>query len=72
AADPAREITVDLERQTITCGNRSYGFALDPVSRNQLLNGWDDVDLTDSYREQVAAFRAKDRAARPWAAAPVG
>jgi len=72
AADPAREITVDLERQTITCGNRSYGFALDPVSRNQLLNGWDDVDLTDSYRGEVAAFRAKDQAARPWAASPTG
>jgi 3-isopropylmalate/(R)-2-methylmalate dehydratase small subunit len=39
---------------------------IDPISRNQLLNGWDDVDLTDSYREQITAFRAKDKAARPW------
>jgi 3-isopropylmalate/(R)-2-methylmalate dehydratase small subunit len=41
---------------------------IDPISRNQLLNGWDDVDLTDSYREQITAFRAKDNAARPWVA----
>ena len=43
-AHPDRPVTVDLEQQTITCGNRSYAFVIDPVSRNQLLNGWDDVD----------------------------
>jgi 3-isopropylmalate/(R)-2-methylmalate dehydratase small subunit len=41
---------------------------IDPTSRNQLLNGWDDVDLTESYRGQIAAFKAKDRTIRPWAA----
>ena len=67
AADPQREITVDLEQQTIRCGNRSYGFLIDPVSRNQLLNGWDDVDLTESYRAQISAYCAADRLRRPWA-----
>ncbi len=67
AADPERAVTVDLEQQTLTCGNRSYAFAIDPVSRNQLINGWDDVDLTDSYRPQISAFRSADRVRRPWA-----
>ncbi len=67
-ADPQREITVDLDKQIIACGNREYSFAIDPVSRNQLLNGWDDVDLTESYRDRIAAFRAEDGAQRPWAA----
>src|SRR5689334_11111743 len=67
AAHPDRPVTVDLEQQTITCGNRSYAFAIDPVSRNQLLNGWDDVDLTDSYRDRIAAFKNEDRARRAWA-----
>jgi 3-isopropylmalate/(R)-2-methylmalate dehydratase small subunit len=66
-ADPARLLEVDLERQVIDCGNRSYAFAIDPVSRNQLLNGWDDVDLTESYRDRISAFTAKDRGRRPWA-----
>jgi len=66
-AAPEQPVTVDLEAQTITCGNRSYPFAIDPVSRNQLLNGWDDVDLTESYRERISAFRAQDRLRRPWA-----
>jgi len=66
SADPAQTIDVDLEQQTISRGNWNCTFMIDPVSRNQLLNGWDDVDLTDSYREQITAFRAKDKAARPW------
>lgn len=67
-ANPTQDITVDLEQQTITCGNRSYGFAIEPVSRNQLLNGWDDVDLTESRRAEISAYRAKDKVSRPWAA----
>jgi len=68
SADPAQTIDIDLERQTISSGTWNCTFMIDPISRNQLLNGWDDVDLTDSYREQVTAFRAKDKAARPWVA----
>jgi 3-isopropylmalate/(R)-2-methylmalate dehydratase small subunit len=67
AADPDTPVAVDLEQQTISRGNRSFSFSIDPVSRNQLLNGSDDVDLTDSYRERIAAFKAADRARRPWA-----
>lgn len=67
SAAPDRPISVDLERQTIVCGNQTYDFAIDPVGRNQLINGWDDIDLTDSYRAQVFAFTAADRARRPWA-----
>jgi 3-isopropylmalate/(R)-2-methylmalate dehydratase small subunit len=66
SADPTQTIDVDLERQTISSGTWNCTFMIDPISRNQLLNGWDDVDLTDSYREQITAFRAKDKAARPW------
>jgi 3-isopropylmalate/(R)-2-methylmalate dehydratase small subunit len=65
--NPGQTVTVDLENQTIVCGGRSYAFAIDPVSRNQLLNGWDDVDLTESYRDRIAAFKEASRARRPWA-----
>jgi 3-isopropylmalate/(R)-2-methylmalate dehydratase small subunit len=65
-ADPETPVTVDLEQQTITRGNSRYEFAIDPVNRNQLLNGWDDIDLTESYRDEIAAFKAVDAARRPW------
>jgi 3-isopropylmalate/(R)-2-methylmalate dehydratase small subunit len=65
---PALQVAVDLEQQSIVCGNRTYHFAIDPVRRMRLLNGWDDIDLTESYRGQIAAFRSKDKAERAWAA----
>jgi 3-isopropylmalate/(R)-2-methylmalate dehydratase small subunit len=64
---PDLPVTVDLERQTVSCGGRQYSFRIDPVSRNQLLNGWDDIDLTDSHRSEIAAFELRDRERRPWA-----
>ena len=67
SADPQPSVTVDLELQTISRGNRTYAFAVEPVSRNQLLNGWDDIDLTESHRDRIAAFQSEDRKRRPWA-----
>ena len=32
----------------------------------RLLNGWDDIDLTKSYRDRIAVFKEHDRAERPW------
>jgi 3-isopropylmalate/(R)-2-methylmalate dehydratase small subunit len=64
---PSRPVTVDLENQTVSGDDISFAFTIDPISRNQLLNGWDDVDLTESYRRQLAAFKAKDKTIRPWA-----
>ena len=64
---PELPVTVDLEEQTILCGNRTYDFTIDPVRRMRLLNGWDDIALTESYRDRIASFKAADRARRPWA-----
>jgi len=67
ARTPDVPVTVDLEAQTIVCGNKIYRFTIDPVRRMRLLNGWDDIALTESYRDRVAAFKDADRAQRPWA-----
>ena len=64
---PELPVTVDLEQQTIVYGNRNYKFTIDPVRRMRLLNGWDDIALTESYRDRIAAFKARDQAERPWA-----
>lgn len=59
-------LTVDLEAQTITCGDRSIPFDIDPVRRLKLLNGWDDIDMTKQYADRIADFAQKLRADRPW------
>ena len=70
ALDAGGELTVDLERQEIRGAGAPIRFAVDPVWRTKLLNGWDDVDLTLSHAEAIAAFAARDAAARPWAQLP--
>ena len=70
AQTPDLAVTVDLERETIVCGQRTYTFAIEPVRRMRLLNGWDDLALTESYRERIGAFKADDRSRRPWAVPP--
>jgi 3-isopropylmalate/(R)-2-methylmalate dehydratase small subunit len=67
---PRLSLTVDLERQSILCDDRSYTFSIDPVRRMRLLNGWDDIALTESYRDRIAAFRASVRGQRPWVFPP--
>jgi 3-isopropylmalate/(R)-2-methylmalate dehydratase small subunit len=64
---PELPLTVDLDQQTIVCGNSIYAFAIDPVRRLRLLNGWDDIALTQNYGDRIAAFKAKDQSKRPWA-----
>jgi hypothetical protein len=34
---------------------------------DQLLNGWDDLAVTRSKVGEIAAFKARDAVARPWA-----
>lgn len=67
AREPALPATVDLERQTIVFGELHFQFTIDPARRTRLLNGWDDIDLTGSFRDQIAAFKAADLRQRPWA-----
>src|SRR5262249_60867238 len=64
---PQPPLTVDLEQQTIQCGDQTFRFAIDPVRRTRLLNGWDNIALTESYMGEIAAFEMADRARRPWA-----
>ena len=64
--NPEFAVTVDLETQTIACGNHSFGFSIAPSWREQLLNGWDEIDLTRSHQAKIDAFRQQRREAAPW------
>ena len=47
---------------------RVVAFEIDEKVRENLLNGWDDIALTESYRDRIAAFKAKVAAEKPaWA-----
>ena len=51
---PGLMIAVDLEEQSIVCGEIRYELP-STARRIRLLNGW-DIDLTNSFRDQIADF----------------
>jgi 3-isopropylmalate/(R)-2-methylmalate dehydratase small subunit len=61
-----RPLTVDLAAQTIAIGNLVVPFTIDPVWKKQLLNGWDDIDMTRSEAKTIARFTEADEKRRPW------
>ena len=61
-------LDVDLEAGVIGGAGEAIAFAVDPVWRTKLLNGWDDLDLTLSHADAIRAWAETDAARRPWAA----
>lgn len=65
-------LIVDLEAGVILGAGEPITFAIDPVWRLKLLNGWDDLDLTMSHAPAIAAFAAEYTRVRPWAVPDLG
>lgn len=63
----AQGATIDLETSEIVIEQARLAFALDPVWRTKLIRGWDDIDLTASHGEAIAARRAARRTQAGWA-----
>ena len=60
-------LTIDLESQTITRPDgEKVHFDIDPFRKHCLLNGLDDIGLTEQKDAEIAAYEQKTRAERPW------
>jgi 3-isopropylmalate/(R)-2-methylmalate dehydratase small subunit len=67
ATQGAGRISIDLEVQTITSpSGQRHSFEIDPRRREGLLQGLDEVALTLQRDNEIVAFQAADRVARPW------
>jgi 3-isopropylmalate/(R)-2-methylmalate dehydratase small subunit len=67
ASESAKPFTIDLEKSVITTpSGMTITFQVDPLRREALLAGLDDIGLTISQGSEIAAWQAADRAARPW------
>ena len=64
--DRPTPLEVDLERCRLRAGEREIPFAVNPVWRTKLINGWDDIDLTARLTDEIREFRDRDASARPW------
>lgn len=61
-------VTVDLGAGEAKIAGQRVSFELDPVWREKLINGWDDIDLTAKHSDAINKFAAARVAAHPWAA----
>jgi 3-isopropylmalate/(R)-2-methylmalate dehydratase small subunit len=57
-ADPAAQVTVDLQADEIRYGDTVVPFRIDEYTRWRLLEGLDDVGLTERHLEDVERFEA--------------
>ena len=57
-ADPTTEITVDVERLNVEvpAAGITHTFPMDPQTRHRFLNGLDDVGITLTHVDEIAAF----------------
>ena len=56
AADPAVEITVDLEARRVSAPGTDETFDIDDFTRWRLLEGLDDIGLTLRHVEEIDAY----------------
>jgi 3-isopropylmalate/(R)-2-methylmalate dehydratase small subunit len=55
-ADPATEITVDLDRREVRSGDLTASFEIDDYTRWRLMEGLDDIGLTLRHAEDITSF----------------
>ncbi|MEA5427450.1 3-isopropylmalate dehydratase small subunit [Arcicella lustrica] len=60
-ANPAAEVEVDLPAQTITivATGEQESFAINGYKKNNLLNGFDDIDYLQAMKEEIGGFASK-------------
>ncbi|MFP4311498.1 MAG: 3-isopropylmalate dehydratase small subunit [Nitriliruptoraceae bacterium] len=75
-ADPAVEVTVDLESQTLRAApvgdleGVEVGFDIDPHTKHCLLNGLDDIALTLEHEADITAYESTRPAWKPTVPTP--
>jgi 3-isopropylmalate/(R)-2-methylmalate dehydratase small subunit len=55
-SDPAAEVVVDLEEQTVTTAGFEARFEFDPFTKWRLQEGLDDIGITLRHEEDITAF----------------
>jgi len=62
--DSSRLVVVDVDRQVVEVPEAGFQrrFEIDPMTRERLLNGWDDISLTLLREPAIEAFEATEEA----------
>jgi len=73
AARPGAAITIDLPAQTVAAGpDMTYRFDIGAVQKMCLVEGFDEIALTESYGKAIADFEARYDVEFPWLRVQLG
>jgi 3-isopropylmalate/(R)-2-methylmalate dehydratase small subunit len=63
-ADPSLLVVVDVDQLTVEVPESGWrrGFVLDPMTRERLLNGWDDIGLTLRRDAEITVYETSSTA----------
>ncbi len=64
-ADPSTPVTVDLEAREVRAGDLVAPFDIDDYTRWRLLEGLDDIGITLSREDDIAAYEASRPSWKP-------
>tara|TARA_R110000868_G_scaffold189695_2_gene433103 strand:+ start:150730 stop:151323 length:594 start_codon:yes stop_codon:yes gene_type:complete len=65
-ASPTHPTDINLEEQCIKCGNLKYSFNIDADVKNTLMQGLDDIALTQNIQEKITDYEAQIKKLKPW------
>ena len=64
ARDATQLVIIDVEKMNIEVPSAGWvrSFDLDPMTRERLLNGWDDIGLTLRHESEISTYESTSRA----------
>ncbi len=67
ADEPARHVVIDVERLVVEVPGAGWhhAFDLDPMTRERLLQGWDDIGLSLRHEAEITAYEARHTGETP-------
>ena len=64
--DPRHHLTIDVIGERVIAPHGEIGFRLDPFRKHCLVNGLDEIAVTEGLAAEIAAYEDQAGRERPW------
>ncbi|MGZ8997594.1 MAG: 3-isopropylmalate dehydratase small subunit [Allosphingosinicella sp.] len=63
---PTSHVTIDIIAERVIMPGGEIAFRLDPFRKHCLVNGLDEIAITEGFEPAIAAYEERARRERPW------
>jgi 3-isopropylmalate/(R)-2-methylmalate dehydratase small subunit len=63
---PTSHVTIDIPAERVLMPGGEIAFRLDPFRKHCLVNGLDEIAITEGFEPVIAAYEERVRCERPW------